>query len=162
MATYALDRTQKLPISLQQAWNFFSSPKNLKEITPPEMGFDITSGNGDEKTHSGQIITYTVRPVLGIPMYWMTEIKNVQEPDFFIDEQRQGPYSLWHHKHYFREIDGGIEMRDLVHYKLPLGPLGAIAHWLFVRKKLESIFDYRTVQLEKIFGKYEDSVARSN
>lgn len=162
MASYIIDRTHKLPVSLQVAWDFFSSPKNLKTITPPEMGFDITSGNGDEKTHSGQIITYTVRPLLGIPMFWMTEIKNAQEPNFFIDEQRQGPYSLWHHKHYFKEIEGGVEMRDLVHYKLPMGWLGVIAHQLFVRKKLEAIFDYRTTQLDKIFGRYETPNASRN
>lgn len=153
MATYVLDCTQRLPISIDKAWAFFSSPENLKAITPAEMGFDITSGNGHEPTHAGQIITYTVRPVLGIPMYWMTEISHVEYHKFFVDEQRQGPYALWHHKHYFREIPGGVEMRDLVHYKLPFGILGVIAHKLFVRKKLQGIFDYRFKKLETLFGK---------
>ncbi|MCA6365372.1 MAG: SRPBCC family protein [Bacteroidetes bacterium] len=153
MACYVIDRTQRLPVTLQQAWTFFSSPENLQKITPPEMNFIITSGNGSEKTHSGQIITYKVSPLLGIRMFWMTEIKHVEEPHFFIDEQRKGPYALWHHKHYFKEIEGGVEMRDLVHYQLPLGFLGDIAHVLFVKKKLNQIFDHRFNQLEKLFGK---------
>jgi ligand-binding SRPBCC domain-containing protein len=153
MAIHTLDRIQRLPITIDRAWDFFTSPKNLKRITPDTMGFNITSGNGDEPTHSGQIITYTVKPLLGIPIFWMTEIKHVEQHRFFIDEQRQGPYSLWHHKHYFKVVDGGIEMRDLVHYKLPLGFLGAIAHRLFVQKELEHIFDYRYKKLEELFGK---------
>lgn len=153
MSIYILDRTQRLPISLDEAWTFFTSPKNLNRITPENMGFNITSNNGDEKTHSGQIITYTVKPILGIPLFWMTEIKHVEDHQFFVDEQRQGPYSIWHHKHYFKTIQGGVEMRDLVHYKLPLGILGKIAHTLFVRKELERIFDYRYNKLEMLFGK---------
>ena len=152
MATYIIERTQDLPISLDEAWDFFSSPLNLKEITPAYMRFNVLSG-GKEKMYAGQIIDYTVRPVLGIPMYWMTEIKYVEHKKFFVDEQRFGPYSLWHHKHLFKEIEGGVRMTDIVHYRLPLGSLGSIAHGLFVRKQLEGIFSYRFEILEKKWGK---------
>ncbi len=152
MPVYTIERFQKLPITAEEAWAFFSSPKNLNRITPPDMDFKITSGNADEPVHAGQIITYTVRPVLNIPMFWMTEIRQAVKPDFFIDEQRFGPYAFWHHKHYIKSIPGGIEMRDLIHYKLPLGFLGTLAHAIFVRKKLEGIFDYRFHVLKEIFG----------
>ncbi|WMX12746.1 MULTISPECIES: SRPBCC family protein [unclassified Aureispira] len=151
MSTYTLQRTQQLPISLEKAWDFFSSPKNLKAITPDYMGFNILSG-ADKRTYPGQIIEYTVKPVLGIPMYWMTEITQVRELEFFIDEQRVGPYAMWHHQHFFKRIEGGVEMEDIVHYRLPLGPLGNIAHALFVKRQLEGIFDYRFKTLEKKWG----------
>lgn len=152
MAVYQIYKKQQIPISLDEAWEFFSSPKNLQEITPDHMGFHIISG-ADVTMYPGQIIEYTVKPVLGIPMYWMTEIKNVKEKEFFIDEQRYGPYSLWHHKHFFRAIPGGVEVIDQVHYKLPLGFLGTIAHGIFVKKQLEHIFDYRFKILEEKWGK---------
>ena len=151
MSTYNLHAKQQLPISLEKAWEFFSSPKNLKEITPDYMGFHIRS-EYDGKMYPGQIIEYTVKPVLGIPMYWMTEITQVKELEFFIDEQRVGPYSMWHHQHFFKEIEGGVEMEDIVHYRLPLGPLGSFAHALFVKKQLQGIFDYRKKVLEERFG----------
>lgn len=154
MAVYSLKRIQKLPISLQQAWDFFSAPANLKEITPDYMGFEIRSDPDFlQKMYAGQIITYTVRPVLGIPLFWMTEITHVEPGKFFVDEQRVGPYALWHHQHHFREIPGGVEMTDLVHYKLPLGPLGDFAHGLFVKHQLNAIFNYRYQILEKRFGR---------
>ncbi|GIV43381.1 MAG: hypothetical protein KatS3mg035_0504 [Bacteroidia bacterium] len=149
---HTLKTIQKLPISLEEAWKFFSSPKNLKTITPPYMGFDITSG-GEEKMYAGQIITYIVKPILGIPMEWVTEITHVQEPFYFVDEQRFGPYALWHHKHFFKEIPGGIEMQDIVHYKIPLGTFGKLINQLYIKNKLKEIFDYRYQTLEKIFGK---------
>lgn len=142
---------QRLPISLQEAWDFFSSPKNLKEITPDYMGFHIRS-EYDGKMYPGQIIEYTVKPILGIPMYWMTEITQVKELEFFIDEQRVGSYNMWHHQHFFREVEGGVEVEDIVHYRLPLGPLGNIAHALFVKKQLQGIFDHRHQFLEERFG----------
>lgn len=151
---HELTRTQQLPISLETAWDFFSSPKNLQKITPEGMGFQITTDLADlDKMYPGQIIGYIVRPVLGIPMEWVTEISQVREGEFFIDEQRFGPYAFWHHKHFFKKIDGGVEMRDVIHYKVPLGPLGKLANWIFVRQKLESIFDYRFRKLESVFGK---------
>lgn len=152
MSTYNLHTKQQLPISLEEAWEFFSSPKNLQEITPDYMGFHIRS-EYDGKMYPGQIIEYTVKPVLGIPMYWMTEITQVREQEFFIDEQRVGPYSMWHHQHFFKEIEGGVEMEDIVHYRLPLGPLGSFAHALFVKKQLQGIFDYRKKVLEERFGR---------
>lgn len=151
MATYTLQKTQQLPISLEEAWDFFSSPKNLKEITPDYMGFNIISG-ADKQTYPGQIIEYTVKPVLGIPMYWMTEITQVRDMEFFIDEQRVGPYAMWHHQHFFKAIEGGVEMEDIIHYRLPLGPLGSIAHALFVKRQLEGIFKYRFTTLEERWG----------
>lgn len=147
---HTLKTIQRLPISLEEAWDFFSSPKNLKTITPPYMGFDITSG-GEEKMYAGQIITYIVKPILGIPMEWVTEITHVQEPFYFVDEQRFGPYALWHHKHFFKEIPGGIEMQDVVHYKIPLGPIGKLMNHLYIKNKLKEIFDYRYQTLEKMF-----------
>lgn len=153
MSSYVLKRKQKLPITLEMAWDYFSSPDNLKEITPAYMGFEVLTNSDSEKMFAGQIITYTVRPILNIPLFWMTEITQVEPLKYFVDEQRFGPYSLWHHKHFFKEIPGGVEMIDYVDYKLPLGFLGNLAHWLFVRKQLESIFDYRIKILEARFGK---------
>jgi len=148
---YSLKTEQKLPISLQEAWDFFSSPKNLSKITPKHMGFIITN-QPSETMFEGQIITYKVSPLLGVKISWMTEITTVKENEYFIDEQRFGPYSLWHHRHHFYEIDGGIKMIDEVNYKLPFGFLGSIAHHLFVRKKLKSIFEYREKVLIEMFG----------
>lgn len=153
MAIYTLKRKQFLPIPLDQAWDFFSAPENLKKITPEYMAFDIKS-DPEFLTgiYAGQVIVYTVRPLFNVPLLWMTEITQVQKGDFFIDEQRFGPYTLWHHQHHFKAVPGGVEMTDLVHYRLPLGFLGTIAHALFVRRQLEGIFDYRRVQLEHFFN----------
>jgi ligand-binding SRPBCC domain-containing protein len=140
---YSLKTIQKLPITLEQAWDFFSSPANLKEITPDNLGFKIVSQHHGDKMYAGQIIEYTVSPVLGIPMYWMTEITHVEDKKYFVDEQRYGPYSMWHHQHHFKTVEGGVEMTDIVHYKLPFWFLGDIAHFLFVNKQLKNIFDYR-------------------
>lgn len=152
MATYRLHRKQQLPISLDEAWEFFSSPKNLQKITPSEMGFNILFG-GDRPAYPGQIIEYTVKPLFGIPMYWMTEITQVKEKEFFIDEQRVGPYQMWHHQHFFKAIEGGVEVEDLVHYRLPFGPIGDLGHAILVKRELNKIFDYRFKTLEKKWGK---------
>ncbi len=154
MSVHTLKRKQRLPIPLEQAWDFFSAPANLREITPAYMGFHVTSDPEFLQTmYAGQVITYTVKPLLGIPLFWMTEITHVAPGAFFVDEQRAGPYSLWHHQHHFKAIAGGVEMTDLVHYKLPLGPLGDLTNWLFVRAQLRQIFDYRWNKLETVFGK---------
>lgn len=154
MAVYTLKRTQRLPISLDTAWEFFSSPANLKEITPSYMGFHIQSDpEWLGKMYPGQVITYTVSPLLGIPLFWMTEITHVRDRAFFVDEQRVGPYALWHHQHHFKTVPGGVEMTDLIHYRLPLGMLGRLAHFLFVGRQLKQIFDYRYRVLETRFGK---------
>jgi ligand-binding SRPBCC domain-containing protein len=102
--------------------------------------------------YPGQVIEYTVKPVLGIPLYWMTEITHVKEGEYFIDEQRYGPYSLWHHQHHFKEISGGVEMTDIVHYKVPFWFLGDIANTLFVKQQLKKIFDYRFKAINNRFG----------
>ena len=149
---YSLATLQKIPISLETAWDFFSKPDNLKDITPPSLGFNIISKHHGEKMYPGQVIEYKVKPILGIPLYWMTEITHVADKRYFIDEQRFGPYTLWHHQHHFKEIDGGVEMRDIVHYKLPLWFLGDIAHAVMVRAQLKKIFDYRFMAVEKRFG----------
>jgi ligand-binding SRPBCC domain-containing protein len=140
---YSIKTVQKLPVSLDTAWDFFSSPANLKEITPANLGFNIISKHHGEKMYAGQIIEYTVKPVLGIPLYWMTEITHVEDKKYFVDEQRYGPYSMWHHQHHFKTVEGGVEMTDIVHYKLPFWFLGDIARALFVRKQLQHIFDFR-------------------
>ncbi len=153
MSVHSIKRVQRLPITLEKAWDFFSNPLNLKEITPAYMDFRVTSDPDFlSKMYAGQIITYTVKPILGIPLFWMTEITHVQDKQFFVDEQRVGPYVMWHHQHHFTPIDGGVEMTDLVHYRLPLGPLGDIAKLLFVKKQLDQIFDYRWKVLEEKFG----------
>ena len=152
---YELHTKQKLPISVEEAWAFFSDPKNLREITPTYMGFDILSG-ADRKVYAGQIIRYTVKPLLGLKLNWVTEITHVAPGQFFVDEQRFGPYAFWHHKHFLHPIEGGVEMEDWVHYKLPMGPLGQLAHAVFVRRQLQEIFDYRTEKLNSLFGTYTD------
>lgn len=150
---YHLQTRQVIPTDLATAWDFFSNPANLAEITPTHLGFEIISKFHGSKMYPGQIIEYKVKPILGIPLYWMTEITHVEEGKFFVDEQRFGPYSLWHHQHHFREIPEGIEMIDIVHYKLPLWILGDIANTMFVRKQLNGIFDHRFVAVEKRFPK---------
>jgi ligand-binding SRPBCC domain-containing protein len=150
---YLLERTQVLPVSLEEAWAFFSAPGNLAHITPPEMGFEVLSQSGTGSIYPGQIITYYVRPLLGLPLFWMTEITHVRELEYFVDEQRRGPYALWHHTHFFRAVAGGVEMRDQVYYQLPFGPLGKLVHALVVRKKLAAIFDFRYRYLEQHFGR---------
>ncbi len=152
MSFYCLKRVQVLPVSLATAWEYFSSPKNLAKITPAYMKFKITSEFHFEKMYAGQIIAYTVSPLFNIPLNWMTEITHVKLHEYFIDEQRIGPYVLWHHQHHFIEVPGGVEMTDIVNYKIPLGLLGGIAHKLFIRKQLEEIFDFRFNALEKLFG----------
>lgn len=154
MKFYSIKRKQHLPITLQQAWEFFSSPNNLGRITPPDMGFIITSDKKDgESMYAGQIITYIIKPMFGIPVKWMTEITHVKDGHYFIDEQRFGPYKLWHHRHLFIETQQGVDMYDEVNYVLPFRFLGSIAHWLFVRKRIEYIFDYRTKVLNELFNK---------
>jgi len=145
-------KTIKLAISIEEAWAFFSNPRNLKEITPPYMGFDITSEFFKEQMYAGMIITYRVKPLLGIPMLWMTEITQVKENEFFIDEQRLGPYKIWHHQHHFKAIDGGVEMTDIVNYVVPFGFLGRIVEPFLVRPKLREIFDFREKKMRELFS----------
>ncbi len=141
-----------LPIGLAEAWEFFSDPRNLERITPPSLGIEITS-DLPPRMHPGMIVCYTVRPLLGIPVRWVTEITHVREPHLFVDEQRFGPYRFWHHQHHFREVEGGIETSDLVHYALPLGPLGRLLGGGIVRRQLGEIFAFRKRFLEETFGR---------
>ena len=151
MKIYTFHRKQKLPISVEKAWEFLSSPRNLKRITPKYMSFDILSGN-EKPMYAGQIIQYIVTPILGIKTKWVTEITHVKENEYFVDEQRFGPYALWHHKHFIKEIEGGVEMEDIIDYKVPMGLLGQIAHPILVKPKLEEIFAYRQKKLIELFG----------
>ena len=143
---------QKIPASIDQVWDFISQPANLKEITPSYMGFYIKSQEDLSKMYAGMIITYAVKPLFNIPLRWVTEITHVQDKEYFVEEQRFGPYALWHHKHFIKPIEGGALMTDIVHYKLPLGFLGDIGAG-FVRGKLKEIFDFRFAAVEKKFGK---------
>ena len=154
MKIYTLHKTQKLPISLDKAWEFLSNPKNLKVITPDYMSFDIVS-NIDRPLYTGQIIQYIVTPLLGIKTKWVSEITHIEDKKYFVDEQMYGPYSLWHHKHFIKEIDGGVIMEDIIDYKVPLGFLGRLAHSFLVKPKLEEIFNYRQEKLEELFGEYK-------
>ena len=153
--TYSFKTVQQIPVSLEKAWEFFSSPDNLKEITPGNLGFTILSKYHGSKMYPGQIIEYKVSPVLGIPLYWMTEITHVEDKKYFVDEQRFGPYSMWHHQHHFKEVERGVEMTDIIHYKLPLWFLGDIANAIMVKKQLKKIFDFRFKKTESIFGKMQ-------
>ena len=154
MAAHSIKTVQKIPISLDKAWIFFSNPANLQAITPDNMGFKVISKHHGDTMYAGQIIEYTVKPLLGIPLYWMTEITQVKDNQYFIDEQRVGPYSLWHHQHHFKAMEGGVEMTDIVHYKNPFWVLGKLANKLFVRKQLKEIFNYRFKKVEELFGKW--------
>lgn len=148
---YTLEAFQELNISLEKAWAYFSTPENLSKITPPNLGFTITS-KVDKSVYQGQIITYKVSPLPLIKMNWVTEITAVKEKEFFIDEQRFGPYAMWHHEHFFERLsNGNTLMRDKVSYKIPFGVLGRIAQVLFIKKQLLAIFNYRVQKLEKLF-----------
>lgn len=154
MKLYTLHTKQKLPISIEDAWNFIANPKNLELITPKSMGFKTLSGD-EREMFAGQIIHYKIVPLLGIPMQWVTEITHVDDKKFFVDEQRFGPYAFWHHKHFLTEIPGGVEMEDIVHYKLPMGFLGQMAHPFLVQPKLKEIFAYRQNKLTELFGEFK-------
>lgn len=143
MGFYQLKTEQIVHAGLDEVWDFISSPANLKEITPPHMGFIIKTKDLPEKMYPGMIISYTVKPILGIPLTWVTEITQVVEKQYFVDEQRVGPYAMWHHQHFIKETDQGVLMQDIVSYKPPLGILGSIANSLIIRKQLEQIFKHR-------------------
>jgi len=151
--TYVLTTEQAIPISLNEAWDFFSSPLNLEKITPKEMNFVVTSDyNGNAKMYPGMIITYKVSPIFGIKMDWMTEITHVKDKEYFVDEQRFGPYALWHHQHHFKEIEGGVLMNDILNYAIPYGIIGRWADLILVSKQIKKIFDYREKAIIKLFG----------
>jgi ligand-binding SRPBCC domain-containing protein len=154
MKIFKLKYSQKLPISLNEAWDFLSSPNNLELITPKSMDFNITDWDR-KKAYPGQIIRYTVKPILGIKINWVTEITHVRAKEYFVDEQRFGPYSFWHHKHFIKEIEGGVIMEDVIHYKPPFGLIGVLLNFLFINSKLNSIFKHRELELIKTFGNFK-------
>ena len=154
MKIYTYHAKQNLPITLEEAWEFLSNPKNLKAITPEYMGFITLSGD-DRPMFAGQIIQYIVTPILGIPTKWVTEITQVVDKKYFVDEQLFGPYSLWHHKHFIKESPGGVEMEDIIDYKIPMGILGQMVHPILVKPKLNEIFEYRRTKLIELFGEYK-------
>ena len=153
---HTLDRTQCLPVTVEDAWTFFSSARNLDKITPPGMGFQIVSELTERPIYEGMEIEYVIKALLGIKMKWVTEIRDVRPPFLFKDTQLKGPYSLWEHTHRFEPIKGGVKMTDKVKYSLPLGWIGIIAHELAVKNKLKEIFDFRASTLEQLFGKVND------
>jgi len=151
---YKLHKKQNVPISLQEAWNFLKSPKNLEKMTPAAMGFKIIDGV-DRPTYAGQLISYEVTPLLGIKTKWVSKITQVEHLNYFTDEQLYGPYALWHHTHFIKEIKGGVEMEDLIYYKVPFGFLGRLFHPILVKPQLEKIFKYRSEKLIELFGEYK-------
>lgn len=149
---YSLTSVQKIPVTLEEAWTFFSQPKNLFTLTPPHLNLKATNDVYGGDMYAGQIIAYKVKPLLRIPLFWMTEITHVEPLKFFVDEQRRGPYALWHHQHHFKPIDCGVEMTDLIHYGLPFGPFGWLGHSLVVKSELQKIFAYRFAKINELFG----------
>lgn len=140
-----------MPIDIERAWNFFSNPANLNEITPPWLNLQMSADLPSE-IYTGLLIPYKVHPILGLPLTWVTEITHVEKPRLFVDEQRFGPYRFWHHRHLFREIKGGIEMTDMDSYVLPFDPFSRILNALMVRRKLDEIFRFRFEYLQEKFG----------
>lgn len=162
MKIYQFKRIQFLPITVEEAWNFFSNPENLSAITPAHIQFRILYISGEKKgIYPGQLIRYKIKVVPWMWSNWLTEITHVNMPHAFIDEQRYGPYALWHHQHFFKKVPGGTEMTDEVNYAIPYGLIGRFANWLFVERNLKTIFDYRYSVLEKLFAKNELVVKRS-
>jgi len=157
---HLLKRRQVVAAGIAECWKFFSDPRNLAKITPPDLGFEVLSDLPDE-IHEGMMVEYRVRPLLGIPMTWLTEITQLRGPNYFVDEQRVGPYALWHHEHEFVEIDGRrTALIDRVHYVLPLSPFSEVIHPLVVAPQLKAIFEYRVEAVEEIFGAATPSESR--
>ena len=144
-----------IPRPIDEIWDFFARPENLNEMTPKDMQFKILTDISDQDMYEGMIIQYKVSPMLNIQLNWCTEITHIRDREYFIDEQRFGPYSLWHHQHHFKAVKNGVLMTDILHYAIPLGPLGRFANWLFVDKRIQEIFDYREGIVREKFGKLE-------
>ena len=154
MSLHQIRARQRLPISLEEAWGFFSDPRNLREITPRWLGFQVRTPDLPAHMYPGLIIEYTVRPFLNIPVTWVTEITHIDEGRLFVDEQRRGPYAMWHHEHHFAPVEGGVEVRDIVSYAVPGGPLGDVVNALTVRERVRGIFRHRKGVLEARWGRY--------
>ena len=151
MKLYRIHRTQQLSIPLSEAWEFFADPANLEKITPGWLQFRIEN-EVEEQMYPGMIISYKIKAIAGIPNSWVTEITQVEPQQYFIDEQRFGPYKFWHHQHHFRPVGDGVEVEDLVHYALPFGFLGRLAHAIDIGRRLKKIFDYRHEKLSRMFN----------
>ena len=151
MAFYQFKRKQYLETNLDELWRFISNPANLKRITPESMGFDILTEDLPDKMYAGMIISYRVSPLLGIPTTWVTEITHVEEGKYFVDEQRRGPYKMWHHQHFLEPTDKGVRMTDIISYQPPFAVLGSMANQLIIKRKLEQIFDHRSDVLKSLF-----------
>ncbi len=153
MGIYQFKTEQYIPAHIDEVWEFISSPNNLKQITPSYLDFKIKSNTLKEKMYEGMMIAYTVKPLLNIKINWLTEITQIEAKKYFIDEQRTGPYKIWHHEHHLTEINGGVLMTDLVTYKPPFGLIGSLANMLLIKRKINEIFDYREQVLNQIFVK---------
>lgn len=151
MKIYEIQTKQLLPISKSEAWDFLSNPVNLQKIMPDDMGFEIISG-ANQKMYTGQIIQYNVTPLPFFKTRWVTEITHVEKPNFFVDIQLSGPYKLWHHKHFIHEVEGGVEIEDIVHFALPLGWIGRLVKPFLVQPKLDEIFKAREQKMTEMFG----------
>lgn len=151
MKIYTLQQTHILPTSVDKAWTFFSAPENLALITPGKMRFRIQYNSGHGRMYAGQLIRYTISIFPGLRSSWLTEITHVHEPHYFIDEQRFGPYALWHHQHHFKTVAGGVEMTDIVNYAIPFGIIGRLANELFVKRQLNAIFEFRSQAVARYF-----------
>ena len=150
---HSLVSVQKLPLSLEKTWNFFSDPRNLFTITPPFLHLKVTNQLYGDEAYAGQIITYAVTPFPGVALPWMTEITHVEKGKMFVDDQRKGPYKLWHHQHHFKSVEGGTEMTDIVHYRVPFGMIGELFHPV-VKNRLSEIFIYRFNKINELFGEW--------
>lgn len=152
MSIHTLQRKLIIPTTRKEAWDFFSDPRNLTKITPAGMGFRMITPDLPEHVYPGLMIEHRVSPLFGVPLSWLTEITHVREGEYFVDEQRVGPYAIWHHEHHFRDAPGGgVEMEDRITYALPWGWLGNLVHPVLVRPQLEHIFDHRERAVRQIF-----------
>jgi ligand-binding SRPBCC domain-containing protein len=152
MGFFQFKKTQIIKRPVDEVWDFISNPTNLKVITPDYMGFDITSDNLPDKMYEGMIISYKVSPFLGIKTTWVTEITHIREGSYFVDEQRSGPYKMWHHQHFLEKVPEGTLMKDIISYKPPMGILGDIANRLLINRKLTDIFEYRYKEVDLLFN----------
>ena len=151
---YQVKRVQRIPITIENAWDFFSKPDNLAKITPPYMNFSILARSDAGEMYPGMIISYRVSPLFNISIKWATELTQVKEYKYFIDNQIKGPYRIWHHEHHFKKIDGGVEMRDVLFYDVAYNFLGKLLYKLFIRKRVEEIFNYREDKIKELFGSF--------
>lgn len=152
MKTYQKEWTTNLPITIDEAWSFFSRPENLELITPEYMNFNILSKSNYTEIYEGMIIRYRVSPLMKLPMHWTTEITHCKPGHYFVDEQRKGPFSMWHHEHHFLQKEHSLEMRDILTYALPFGIIGRLANQMVVSKQIDSIFAFREFVLKNKFG----------